>query len=124
MGKFIRLLTLTLALVCTFISCKKDEDAVYGGKPYKLDGTTWTSTMSEDGEYTSFHFLPGMQYEKRILDKNAVLTEVELKGRYDIVKYDGRWRVRLYRGNDPRYAMYVDFDKGIMTDQGEEYRKQ
>ena len=59
-----------------------------------------------------------MQYEKRILDKNAVLTEVELKGRYDIVKYDGRWRVRLYRGNDPRYAMYVDFDKGVMIDQG------
>ncbi|MFC2755150.1 MAG: hypothetical protein ACFN22_01435 [Porphyromonas pasteri] len=124
MSKFIRLLTFTLALVCTFISCKKDEDVVYGGKPYNLDGTTWTSSMSEDGEYTSFHFLSGMQYEKRILDKNAVLTEVELKGRYDIVKYEGRWRVRLYRGNDPRYAMYVDFDKGVMTDQGEEYRKQ
>jgi len=80
--------------------------------------------MSDDGEYTSFRFLSGMQYEKRILDKNAVLTEIELKGRYDIVKHDGKWRVRLYRGNDPRYAMYVDFNKGVMTDQGEEYRKQ
>ena len=80
--------------------------------------------MSDDREYTSFRFLSGMQYEKRILDKNAVLTEIELKGRYDLVKHDGKWRVRLYRGNDPRYAMYVDFDKGVMIDQGEEYRKQ
>ncbi len=125
MSKFIRLLTLTLALVCTFISCKKDEDVVYGGKPYSLDGTTWTSSMSEDGEYTSFHFLSGMQYEKRILDKNAILVESEPIGVYRLEMSNGRRLIVFYTNRGSRVnSLFIDYNKGTMQREGDVYWKQ
>ena len=124
MSRFIRLLALTLALVCTFISCKKDEDAVYGGKPYSLDGTTWTSRLSSSGRYTVFHFLSGGRYERRILDKNAILIDVDIRDSYTIRKADGRWYIDLYYIGRPRFLMHVNFDEGVMIEQGVEYRKQ
>lgn len=124
MSKILRLLLSTVALVCTLLSCSKEDPFVEGGRPYNLDGTTWTSRLSSSGRYTVFHFLSGGRYERRILDKNAILIDVDIRDRYTIRKADGRWYIDLYYIDRPRFLMHVNFDEGVMIEQGVEYRKQ
>lgn len=124
MSKILRLLLSTVALVCTLLSCSKEDPFVEGGRPYNLDGTTWTSRLSSSGRYTVFHFLSGGRYERRILDKNAILIDVDIRGSYTIRKADGRWYIDLYYIDRPRFLMHVNFDEGVMIEQGVEYRKQ
>lgn len=124
MSKILRLLLSTVALVCILLSCSKEDLLTEGGKPYSLDGTTWTSRLSSSGRYTVFHFLSGGRYERRILDKNAILIDVDIRDSYTIRKADGRWYVDLYYIGRPRFLMHVNFDEGVMREQGVEYRKQ
>lgn len=124
MSKILRLLLSTVALVCILLSCSKEDDFVEGGRPYPLDGTTWISRLSSSEKYIAFHFLPGGRYERRILDKNAILIDVDIKGSYTIEKDDGKWYVELEYIGRPRFRMHVNFDDGVMTEQGFVYRKQ